>query len=131
LSTTKTFISKVASHNLSRRSSQHHRRDSLAERKKATPTKAKKKTAGATDEESGRMNLYGDNDVSWEDVLHFVVLPNYKVCVYARETLLIIIIMTSAIPLQEDIEILREALDTISVSTLAREQVLTPRWRCV
>ena len=37
----------------------------------------------------------------WEDVTHFVVLPNYK----------------------EDIDILREAIDTLAVSTVARTQM--------
>jgi hypothetical protein len=41
------------------------------------------------------------NFVAWEDVLHFVLLPNYK----------------------EDIDILREAIDSCAGSSLARDQM--------
>jgi hypothetical protein len=41
----------------------------------------------------------------WEDVAHFVILPNYK----------------------EDIDILREAIDTLAISTVARTQVRPKR----
>jgi hypothetical protein len=43
----------------------------------------------------------GPDELAWEDVVHFVILPNYK----------------------EDIDILREAIDTLAISTIAREQM--------
>jgi len=43
----------------------------------------------------------GPEELMWEDVSHFVVLPNYK----------------------EDIDILREAIDTLAISTVARTQM--------
>jgi len=43
----------------------------------------------------------GPEELTWEDVMHFVVLPNYK----------------------EDIDILREAIDTLAISTVARNQM--------
>lgn len=42
-----------------------------------------------------------EDELAWEDVMHFVILPNYK----------------------EDIDILREAIDTLAISTLARNQM--------
>ena len=43
----------------------------------------------------------GPDELFWEDPMHFVILPNYK----------------------EDIDILREAIDTLAISTLARNQM--------
>ena len=43
----------------------------------------------------------GPDELLWEDVMHFVILPNYK----------------------EDIDILREAIDTLAISTVARNQM--------
>ena len=40
----------------------------------------------------------GPEELIWDEVVHFVILPNYK----------------------EDIDILREAIDTLAISTLAR-----------
>ena len=40
----------------------------------------------------------GPEELIWDEVVHYVILPNYK----------------------EDIDILREAIDTLDISTLAR-----------
>ena len=43
----------------------------------------------------------GEDALAWDEVVHFVILPNYK----------------------EDIDILREAIDTLAISTVARGQM--------
>jgi len=52
-------------------------------------------------EREERSEVPHPEELVWEDLMHFVILPNYK----------------------EDIDILREAIDTLAISTLARSQM--------
>lgn len=80
-------------------------------------------------------SLEEGSDFTWEDVVHFVFLPNYKVqgAVLAstevlggppesHSTCACSVIHGS----QEDLDILREAIDTIANSTIAATQVTCP-----